>query len=216
VKPAEAFFAGGGAGNRDPDPKDESSESPDPKDESSESKEELQAVIAEAMCTEYKMTELQDDLIQDDCRRRLAVAARRRAQRHCRRRPQRPSALAVAISSTTPSKTCRPTASAITCAGAHGWQAWKIVKRARADADPGISHDTNVVEHPETWSSTPSWWPRAARQDRRARKHHRQNPSRLCAKAVYRRLRLSIIWAKLQTLAEEARLRARDCGRSLH
>ena len=40
------------------------------------------------------------------------------------------------------------TASAITCAGAHGWQAWKIVKRARADADPGISHDTNVVEHP--------------------------------------------------------------------
>ena len=68
--------------------------------------------------------------------------------RHCRRRPQRPSALAVAIPSNTPSKTCRSTASAITCAGAHGWQAWKIVKRARADADPGISHDTNVVEHP--------------------------------------------------------------------
>jgi len=70
VKPAEAFFAGGGAGNR----------GPDPKDESSESNEELQTVIAEAMSTEYKMTELQDDLIQDDCRRRLAVAARRRAQ----------------------------------------------------------------------------------------------------------------------------------------
>ena len=87
---SRSFFAGGGAGNRDPDPKDESSES----------NEELQAVIAEAMHTEYKMTELQDDLIQDDCRRRLAVAARRRAQRHCRRRPQRPSALAVAISST--------------------------------------------------------------------------------------------------------------------
>ena len=29
------------------------------------------------------------------------------------------------------------TASAITCAGAHGWQAWKIVKLARAHADPG-------------------------------------------------------------------------------
>jgi hypothetical protein len=72
---SRSFFAGGGAGNRDPDPKDESSES----------NEELQAVIAEAMHTEYKMTELQDDLIQDDliqddCRRRLAVAARRRAQ----------------------------------------------------------------------------------------------------------------------------------------
>jgi len=110
------------------------------------------------------------------------------------------------------------TASAITCAGAHGWQAWKIVELAPGQTliPAVISHDTNVVEHPETWSSTPSWWPRAARQDRRARKHHRQNPSRLCAKAVYRRLRLSIIWAKLQTLAEEARLRARDCGRSLH
>ena len=141
MKPPEAFFAGGGAGNRDPDPKDESSES----------NEELQAVIAEAMRTEYKMTELQDDLIQDDCRRRLAVAARRRAQRHCRRRPQRPSALAVAISSTTPSKTCRSTASAITCAGAHGWQAWKIVKLAPGQTliPAVISHDTNVVEHPE-------------------------------------------------------------------
>ena len=208
MKPAEAFFAGGGAGNR----------GPDPKDESSESNEELQTVIAEAMSTEYKMTELQDDLIQDDCRRRLAVAARRRAQRHCRRRPQRPSALAVAIPSNTPSKTCRPTASAITCGV--GLMAGK---RGRSSSSRGqtlipavISHDTNVVEHPETWSSTPSWWPRAARQDRRARKHHRQNPSRLCAKAVYRRLRLSIIWAKLQTLAEKARLRARDCGRSLH
>ena len=62
---SRSFFAGGGAGNRNPDPKDESSES----------NEELQAVIAEAMHTEYKMTELQDDLIQDDCRRRLAVAA---------------------------------------------------------------------------------------------------------------------------------------------
>jgi len=140
VKPAEAFFAGGGAGNRDPDPKDESSES----------NEELQTVIAEAMSTEYKMTELQDDLIQDDCRRRLAVAARRRAQRHCRRRPQRPSALAVAISLNTPSKTCRPTASAITCRV--GLMAGR---RGRSSSSRGhtlipavISHDTNVVEHP--------------------------------------------------------------------
>jgi len=138
VKPAEAFFAGGGAGNRDPDPKDESSES----------NEELQTVIAEAMRTEYEMTELQDDLIQDDCRRRLAVAARRRAQRHCRRRPQRPSALAVAISSTTPSKTCRPTASAITCAGAHDRRGRSSSSRGQTLIPAVISHDTNVIEHP--------------------------------------------------------------------
>ena len=201
MKPAEAFFAGGGAGNR----------GPDPKDESSESNEELQTVIAEAMSTEYKMTELQDDLIQDDCRRRLAVAARRRAQRHCRRRPQRPSALAVAISSNTPSKTCRPTASAITCGV--GLMAGK---RGRSSSSRGqtlipavISHDTNVVEHPGVVAARGS--PRSS-----GARTHRQHQLRLCAKAVYRRLRLSIIWAKLQTLAEEARLRARDCGRSLH
>ena len=42
------------------------------------------------------------------------------------------------------------TASAITCAGAHGWQAWKIVELAPGQTliPAVISHDTNVVEHP--------------------------------------------------------------------
>ena len=142
MKPAEAFFAGGGAGNR----------GPDPKDESSESNEELQTVIAEAMSTEYKMTELQDDLIQDDCRRRLAVAARRRAQpplpsatsktfgAGCRNRP---------ISSTTPSKTCWPPRPLSRVLGLMAG------RRGRSSSSRGhtlipavISHDTNVVEHP--------------------------------------------------------------------
>jgi hypothetical protein len=43
------------------------------------------------------------------------------------------------------------TASAITCAGAQGWQAWKIVELAPGQTliPAVISHDTNVVEHPE-------------------------------------------------------------------
>ena len=41
-----------------------------------------------------------------------------------------------------------------------------------------------------------------------SREHHRRHRLRLCAEAVYRR-------RSCRPLAEEARLRARDCGRSL-
>jgi hypothetical protein len=126
-------------------------EIPDPKNEFYKSNEELQVVIAEAMRTEYKMKKCKMILYKMIVDAVLLLQVDDVRNRHLRRwRPSKAFGAGCRnrpISSTTPSKTCRPTASAITCAGAHGWQAWKIVKLAAGQMlVPGvINHDTNVA-----------------------------------------------------------------------
>jgi 5-methyltetrahydropteroyltriglutamate--homocysteine methyltransferase len=77
---------------------------------------------------------------------------------------------------------------------AHEWKVWKDVKLPEAKAlIPGvISHATNVVEHPELVAE------RIVRYCRFAR-----GP-------FYRRVHPSIMWAKLEALAEGARLASKQ------
>ena len=82
---------------------------------------------------------------------------------------------------------------------------WETVKLPPGQVlIPGvISHATNIVEHPELVAERM----RALRQDRRARECHRPAPI-----AASRRARspaastTSIMWAKLKSLAEGARI----------
>ena len=90
----------------------------------------------------------------------------------------------------------------------HEWKVWKDVKLPAGKAlIPGvISHATNVVEHPELV---------AERIIRYARLLGRENvlAGTDCGFAqgpFYRRVHPSIMWAKLEALAEGARLATRQ------
>jgi 5-methyltetrahydropteroyltriglutamate--homocysteine methyltransferase len=90
----------------------------------------------------------------------------------------------------------------------HEWQVWKTVKLAPGQMlFPGvISHATNVVEHPELV---------AERIVRLARILGRENiiggsDCGFAQSPFYRRVHPSIQWAKLEALAEGARLATRE------
>jgi len=68
---------------------------------------------------------------------------------------------------------------------------------------PGvISHATNIVEHPELVAQRIVRYAKALGREER----DRRNRLRLRARPVHRRVHPSIMWAKLEAMAEGARL----------
>ena len=93
----------------------------------------------------------------------------------------------------------------------HEWKVWEDVKmpKGRLLAPGVISHATNVVEHPELV---------AERITRLARLLGRENVvgSTDCGFAqstFYRRVHPTVMWAKLESLAEGARIATKDLWR---
>ena len=89
----------------------------------------------------------------------------------------------------------------------HEWRVWKKAKLPEAVLVPGvISHATNVVEHPELVAERIVRFARLVGRENVIARHR----LRFCAGAVSPPRPPSIMWAKLEALAEGARLATRE------